>query len=177
MNSLYMILVIPMLVVLNGILGYFSQILYKRFYAKHIAIEPANLTQPSLTKIIAQTMSLLDNFSIAPLFLWAQGDSESSGFYMLCGYIIGYLAYSATRHFFSIIVFIYVKNNPTLVTGKVIFQFPAMRMILFASAIQQCIFLLILALFVPDPFIIGSALALLLTGIFVYFSKLAQPIV
>lgn len=177
MNSFYMILSIPALAILDGTLSYFVQTLYHQVYSKHVAIEPANLTKLPLPKIIGQTIATLISFLVAPLFLWSQGYFETTAFYTLCGYIIGYLAFLVAKKIFSVLVFIYIKKNPSLVSGRVIFQFPVIRMINVASTIQQFIYISIIAFFVPSPFIIGAICGLAFAVIITYFSKFAQPVV
>jgi len=172
-----MILAIPILAILNSILSYFSRKLYHQIYACHIAFEPITLTEIPLNKTIAQTIISLIAFLMGPLFLWSQGYSESTAFYALCGYTIGHLAYVATRHIFSIIVFLYIQKNPSLVSGKATFKFQAVRMINVAAVIQELIFLTIIVFFAPSPLIIGVLGGILVTGIGYYFSKTPQPIV
>lgn len=177
MNSLYMILAIPILTLLNGILSYFTQILYHQVYEKYITIEPENLTRIPLPKIIGQTITNLIGFLLAPLIIRSQAGTENIGFYAMCGYFIGYLAFLVTKQIFSMIVFTYIKKNPTLVSGKAVFHFHAIRMINIASTIQQLIFISIIAFFAPSPFIIGTICGLALAIVIFYFSKFAQPIV
>ena len=175
MNPMYMILAIPFLAILNGFLTYYAQFLYLKAYVKHIAFEGISTSKISITRTAGQTISNLIAMLIGPLFLWAQGYSQNTGFIVLCGYIIGYLAYSLSRAAFSTIVFLYLQKYPDLVHGKATFLLSAVRMINIAAAIHELIFLGIIAFFVPAPFIIGALFGIGIITFISYFAKPTQP--
>lgn len=176
MNSVYMILAIPILTILSFVARYYAQLLYQKVYAKHITFEPS-ISQTSFAQFFKGFVSILIFLPMYPLFLWSQGYVDTDGFYALSGLIIAYLAYPLSHAIFSILFFLYIRSRPNLIRGQTIFKDPAAKIIQITSAIQSIVFLGIIMFFIPSAFLVGAFFGLFMWVITLYVSKKPEPIV
>lgn len=168
-----MALVLIFLALVSAFLGYYSQLLYMRVYEPHIQFG-ATAAKPVLSSWIIRMLIPLIVFLAGACF-WYQQYISAYWFFFICGYVLAIYAYYISRAAMSTIFCWYLKKNPQEISGKTVFQENAVKMLNRCIALQQIIFLSILAFFVPSPFLVGGICSLLAMMLASSLTRQKQP--
>ncbi len=171
MNPVHILIAIPVLGLINLLSYYYAQYLYHQKYSEHIIFEPKRSMKNLLPLLVGRWIGLTLLFFASPAFLYFQGYTQSAGFSMLGGYLIGYLAFLASQSVVSIIIFRYAKNNPATISGQTIIKAPFSRIIISTGMLQALILIGVILFFAPSDFLIGTFASLLLGTVISLFAK------
>ncbi len=171
MNPIYTLVTIPVLGILNLILAALANRLFHEQYAKHVTTEPARSKHFILPKQIGKWLAITLGLLAGPAVLIGLGFGHAESFPLLSGYTIGYLAFLAAHSLFSVILFKYVKNNPEVIEGHVIFKHGLTKMSIITFIAQAAFFIAIITIFNPSIFLYGVLLALAILLFTTLFAK------
>ncbi len=169
MNPIYTLIAIPVFGAINLILAVCANKLYHQGYGKHVTTEPARTKNAIWPKNLGKWLSLSIILFVGPAFFIYQGYGYSVGFPLVAGYSIGYLAFLAAHSLFSLILFKYVKDNPTTIEGQITFKYGLTKMSIITFIAQAIFFIGVITFFNASMFlygVLGALAVLLFTAIF-----------